>query len=228
MMWVRTGWGKALELLIDHVLLAVPAIVLIAVISVPVGYLASRHRRMGNLILVCTSVLYAVPSLPMLIILPALLGVSLRSTLSMVSALTLYGIAIFVRTAADAFSAVSTSVKDTSLAIGYSLRERFWYVELPLAIPLLVAGLRVVAVSTVGLVTIGALVGVSSLGTLFTDGFQRGIFAEVMAGLLLTVLLALALDRLIVMVGRKLTPWTRVSEVSSASASVHRKAGAQI
>ena len=82
--------------------------------------------------------------------------------------------------------------------------------DLPLAIPVLLSGIRVVAVSTIGLVTIGALIGVPSLGTLLTDGFQRGIVAEVVTGVVATVLLALALDAVLLAVGRALTPWTRL------------------
>jgi osmoprotectant transport system permease protein len=84
----------------------------------------------------------------------------------------------------------------------------FWRVDLPLAVPVLLAGVRVVAVSTVSLVTIGALIGVPSLGTLLTDGFQRGIPAEVATGVIATMLLALFFDAVLVTAGRILTPWT--------------------
>jgi osmoprotectant transport system permease protein len=96
-------------------------------------------------------------------------------------------------------------------AMGYSRWGRFWAVELPIAVPVLVAGLRVVAVSTVSLATIGSLTGISSLGTLFTDGFQRGIPAEVITGLVLTVVMAVALDLLLAGLGRILAPWNRFS-----------------
>ena len=86
-----------------------------------------------------------------------------------------------------------------------------WRVDLPLATPVILAGLRVATVSTVGLVTIGALIGVPSLGTLLTDGFQRGIVAEVATGVAMTVALALVLDALLILAGRALTPWTRSS-----------------
>lgn len=89
------------------------------------------------------------------------------------------------------------------------LFRRFVEVELPLATPVIVAGTRVVATSTVSLVTVGAFIGVRSLGTLFTDGFQRGLIAEVVAGLVATVLLALVIDALIQGIGWALTPWTR-------------------
>ena len=93
--------------------------------------------------------------------------------------------------------------------MGYGGLRRFVTVELPLAGPTLLAGLRVVAVSTVSLVTVGAVLGVESLGSLFTDGFQRGILVEILTGIVLTAALALLLDGLLVLVGRLLMPWTR-------------------
>ena len=99
-------------------------------------------------------------------------------------------------------------VRESAVAIGYSPRSLLWKVDLPLAIPVLLAGIRVVAVSTISLVTVGALIGISSLGTLLTDGFQRGITAEVATGLITTMLLALILDTLLLILGRLLTPWT--------------------
>jgi osmoprotectant transport system permease protein len=93
--------------------------------------------------------------------------------------------------------------------VGFSNWTRFWQVDLPLAGPVLLAGMRVVAVSTVSLVTVGAVIGVQSLGSLFTDGFQRGIQAEIIAGLVATVGLALIFDGALVLLGRMLMPWTR-------------------
>jgi osmoprotectant transport system permease protein len=207
--WLTYNWGWALELLWAHLLLAVPAIVASVLISVPLGRLAHRRPRAGGTVLGFASLLYAIPALPLLIVIPALTGTSIRSSATMIIALTIYGVALLVRSAADAFSSVDTTVSDAAVAIGHSPRSVFWRVELPLAVPVIVAGTRVVTVSTVGLVTIGALVGVPNLGTLLTDGFQRGITAEVVTGVVLTVVLALVLDALLLAVGRALTPWRR-------------------
>lgn len=118
-------------------------------------------------------------------------------------------VALMVRSAADAFGAVDQKTRDAAVAVGYSPRSIFWTVDLPLATPVLLSGLRVVTVSTIGLVTIGALIGIPSLGSLLTDGFQRGITAEVVTGLLCTVVLALLLDALLLVFGRAITPWNR-------------------
>jgi osmoprotectant transport system permease protein len=121
-----------------------------------------------------------------------------------------------IRSAADAFHAVPETSLAAAAAVGYSPWSRFWGVELPIAVPVLIAGLRVVSVSTVSLATIASLTGISSLGTLFTDGFQRGIAAEVITGLALTVVIAVVLDLLLAALGRVLTPWTRSMQTERA------------
>ncbi|QCY47305.1 Osmoprotectant transport system permease protein [Glutamicibacter creatinolyticus] len=207
MNWLSHSWPWIFELTARHLALSVPAIVLSVLIAVPLGRLAYRHPRLGGALLSAATLLYAIPALPLLIIIPALFGFSLRSPATIIVALTLYGIALMVRTAADAFNAVPAEVRQAAMAIGHSPRQTFWKVELPLAIPVLISGMRVVVVSTVGLVTIGALVGIASLGTLFTDGFQRGITASVLTGIIATVILALVLDGLVLLLGRIATPW---------------------
>nr|WP_237467710.1 ABC transporter permease subunit [Leucobacter chromiireducens] len=199
-------------------MLSLPAILLSVVIAVPIGRLAFRAPRFGGPLLGAASLAYAIPALPLLILVPAILGTPLRSWQTMVVALTVYGVALMVRTSCDAFAAVDPQLRDAAIAIGHSRRSVFWRVELPLAIPVLISGIRVVAVSTISLVTIGALIGVRSLGSLLTDGFQRGIAAEIWSGVIATVLLALLLDGLILLLGRALTPWTRRPAPASEAA----------
>lgn len=208
MNWLVQNLGLVGELLLFHLALSVPAIILSFVIAIPIGYLAHRQRWARGVLLTLCGVLYAIPSLALFIALPAITGFGIRSPLNLVVALTLYGIAVMVRTAADAFDAVSPDTRLAATAMGYSAVGRFWAVELPLAGPVLLAGLRVVIVSTVSLVTVGAVIGVQSLGSLFTDGFQRGIVAEIITGIVATMVLALALDALSVLAGRLLLPWS--------------------
>jgi osmoprotectant transport system permease protein len=216
------AWPQVLELALTHLLLSVPAIVLSVLLAVPLGYLATRHPRSGGLLLGAATLLYAVPALPLLIIIPAVLGVPLRSAATVVVALTVYGTALLVRAAADAFSTVGPDIRQAATAVGHSTWALWWRVDLPLAVPVLVAGARVVTVSTVGLTTIGALIGVPSLGTLFTDGFQRGILAEVTTGIVATVVLALLLDALCLLIGRALTPWTRQNTTPTTAVEAAR------
>ncbi|MDR0284858.1 MAG: ABC transporter permease subunit [Propionibacteriaceae bacterium] len=211
MKWLGLNWPQVVALLGDHIRLVVPAIALSILIAVPVGRLAGRHRSLGRPLLGVATLLYAVPALPLLVILPVVLGLPLRSAVTITAALTIYGVALLVRTAADAFGAVDAGVHEAAVALGYSGWGLFWRVDLPLAVPVLLSGIRVVVVSTVGLATIGALTGQSSLGTLLTDGFQRGIAGEVVTGVVVTVVLALVLDGLTLLVGRAITPWRRVA-----------------
>ncbi len=148
----------------------------------------------------------------MLIIIPVIIGIALRSNTNMVIVLALYGIAVLVRQVADAFASLPTSVLEAADSLGYPALRRFFEVELPLALPSILAGVRVVVVSTVSLVTVGAFIGVRSLGTLFTDGFQRGLISEVLSGLVATLVVALVLDALLVFLGWVATPWTRSQE----------------
>ncbi len=208
MSWFTANLPWVSSLLWDHLVLALPPMILSILIALPIGRLAYRYPRFGGLLLETSTLLYAVPSLPLLILIPAVVGTPLRSSATMIIALTIYGVALLVRFAADAFSSVDPGVRESAVAIGYSPRSLLWKVDLPLAIPVLLAGIRVVAVSTISLVTVGALIGISSLGTLLTDGFQRGITAEVATGLITTMLLALILDTLLLILGRLLTPWT--------------------
>jgi osmoprotectant transport system permease protein len=132
--------------------------------------------------------------------------------------LTLYAVAIMVRSACDAFGSISQTVLDAATATGYARAGRALLVELPLAGPVLVAGLRVVAVSTVSLVSVGALIGVNNLGSLFTEGYRTDNTAEILTGVAGIVLLALLFDAVIVALGRLALPWERVVDKQGAAA----------
>ena len=209
MNWLSGSWALIGELTLTHLTIAVPAIIASVLIAVPIGAWAQRSKGVGGVVLSFLTVLYAVPSLPLLIVIPVLSGVALRSRVNMVVVLTIYGIAVLIRQCAEAFAAVPVDVLESADALGMSRLRRFCTVELPLAVPVIVSGTRVVITSTVALVTIGAFIGVRSLGTLFTDGFQRGLTVEVLAGLVMTIALALLLDALAVGIGALMTPWRR-------------------
>ena len=209
MNWLSGSWALIGELTLTHLTIAVPAIIASVLIAVPIGAWAQSSKGVGGAVLSFLTVLYAVPSLPLLIVIPVLSGIALRSRVNMVVVLTIYGIAVLIRQCAEAFAAVPVDVLESADALGMSRLRRFCTVELPLAVPVIVSGTRVVITSTVALVTIGAFIGVRSLGTLFTDGFQRGLTVEVLAGLVMTIALALLLDALAVGLGALMTPWRR-------------------
>lgn len=209
MKWILENLPLLMQRTGEHLALAVPAIVLSLLIALPLGWLAHRYKLSRWVIVTVTALLYAVPSLPLFVVLPTILGTGLRDPINVVVALTMYGVALLVRQVADALDAVPAEVVDASVAQGFGPIRRVFTVELPLAVPALVAGWRVVAVSTISLVTVSGVLGLPSLGLLFVDGTQRGIPEEILAGIVLTVVLALILDQLIAWLGRALTPWRK-------------------
>ena len=223
MTWVLNNLGLILELTLEHIRLSILPIVLGFLIAIPLGWVAYRYRLTRGLILTLVGLLYTIPSLALFVILPPLLGIGFLSEANVIIALTIYAVAIMARSVADALASVDQGVKQAATAVGYSGWGRFWTVEFPLAGPVLLAGLRVVAVSTVSLLTVGIVVGVQSLGYLFTNGFQRGIVEEVLAGVVMVVIVALLFDGLLVALGRWLMPWTRLNRGSRRAAESHRE-----
>ena len=211
MTWLFNNGNLMGQLVVAHLLIAIPPIILSFVISVPIGWLANRFSWSRGTLLTVLGLLYAIPSLPLFIILPLIIGTGLRDSINLVVALTLYGIALMVRTSADGLASVDSDVRQSASAVGFSARSQFFRVELPLAGPVLLAGIRVVAVSTISLTTVAAVIGIDSLGSLFTDGFQRGITVEIFTGIVLTIILALGIDGLLVLLGRILMPWVAVN-----------------
>jgi len=152
--------------------------------------------------------IYAVPSLALFVALPAIIGTSYLGPTNVLVALTIYVIASMFFSSRDALNQVPDSANFISRAQGLSPWQHFVHVEVPLATPGLIAGLRVAAASTVSMASIGAVVGVRNLGYLFLDGFQRKIPDEILTGLLAIFVIAITLDLFLWLVGRLLTPWT--------------------
>lgn len=217
MTWVLNNLEQILELAVEHLRLSILPIVLGFVIAIPLGWVAWRYRLTRGLILTLVGLLYTIPSLALFVILPPLLGLPFLSEANVLIALTIYAVAIMARSTADALASVDSDIRQAATAMGYSSWRRFWAVDFPLAGPVLLAGLRVVAVSTVSLLTVGVVVGVESLGYLFTNGSQRGIIESVLAGVVATVVIALLFDRVLALLGAWLMPWTRVGRRSRAS-----------
>ena len=208
MTWFLANIDLVWELVRAHVALCVPPILIGFLLSIPIGWLANRYRPSRGVILVVLGLLYTIPSIPLFIFMPVFLGTPLLSPVNVVVALTLYAVALMVRTAADGLASVDRDTLLAASAMGYSGWQRFWRVELPLSGPVLLAGLRVVSASTVSLATLGVIIGVESLGYLFTNGFQRNIPAEVVTGIVATLVIAVVFDLLLVLLGRVLLPWS--------------------
>ncbi|HAJ18202.1 MAG: ABC transporter permease [Actinobacteria bacterium] len=219
MSWVLENLGLILQLSVEHLRQCLIAILLGFVLSIPLGFLAWRFRLLRGAVVTITGLMYTIPSLALLFLLPALFGYVAFSDLNLILALTLYAIALLVRSVVDGLNSVDEGVRGASTAMGFSGARRFFAVELPLAGPVILAGLRVAAVSTIALAPVGILVGVSNLGYLFTNGLQRRIIPEVLAGVVAVVILALVIDLVLVLIGRILMPWTRRTRVRPRAAS---------
>ncbi len=212
MKWVLDNTDLLKERTIQHLWIALPPILMSFLISLPIGWVATRFRSLNGPIVTTLGLLYAIPSLPFFIAIPAILGTGLRDARNVIFALTVYGVALMARASADGLSSVDDDIINAGSAMGFSGWSRFWHVQFPLAGPVLLAGLRVVAVSTVSLTTVGAVLGVKSLGLLFTDGAQRNIPEEIIAGIAITVVMAALIDALLVVIGKALMPWTAVAQ----------------
>lgn len=211
--WVPRNLDLIGELTLQHIWLALLPVLLGLVIAVPLAWVATRTRTARAVLVTVTGLLYTVPSLALIVMLPLVLGLGILNPLNVIVALTVYTVALLVRSIADALDAVPPVVVAAATAMGYTPLRRFVAVELPLAVPVTVAGLRVAAVSNMSLVTVGAIVGLGGLGALFTDGFLRDIPAEIITGIVLVLVLALLVDVALQAVGRAITPWARAGEV---------------
>ena len=216
--WVSGNLPQIRDLTLEHLFFALPPVVIGLVLAVPLGWLANRTRVGRTLMINIAGLLYTVPSLALFVLLPPILGTRILDASNVIIALTVYTLALLVRTVADALTAVPQVVVNAATAMGYGPIRRFAAVELPLSVPVILAGLRVAAVSSISLVTVGALLGFGGLGKMFTDGFQRGIPVEIVTGIVLVLLLALIVDGLLLLLGRVLTPWDRVGRTAGRSA----------
>lgn len=210
MTWLMSNWNHIIEYAAQHTLLSVIPIFFATLIAIPIGRIANRYNTSRAFLHVTASMLYAIPSLPLFIILPSILGTRILNPINVEVALTMYAAALLLTSSSDGFSSIDPTILLSANAMGYSPWKRFISVELPLAGPVILAGIRVASVSTVSLVTVGSLIGVNSLGYYFLEGYQRNFALEIWVGVIGTALIALLFDRLIALSGRILMPWIRL------------------
>jgi osmoprotectant transport system permease protein len=208
--WLADNWHTVLTLTWRSLYLAGIPLVIGFVLSIPLGWVANRWSLAYPAIITTTGLLYTIPSLALFVIMPVLLGTKILDPVNVVAAMTVYTVALLVRTVADGLSAVPDDIAQAATAMGYKGVRRLFGVELPLAAPVIAAGLRVAAVSNVSIVSVATLIGVSQLGDLLVDGYNRVIWGELLTGIIACILLALAFDAVIVVGTRLVTPWLRV------------------
>jgi len=211
--YLDVNHATVVEALVQHVWLALLPVAIAFVVPLPIGWAVVRYTWLRQPVLTVTSIVYTIPSLALLLLLPGVLGTPILGSINVVIALSIYTVALLVRTTADALESVDAGIVEAATAMGYKPVRRWFAVELPLALPVVLAGLRVATVTNVSLVSVAALIGVGGLGQLFTRGIQLGYYAPPIAiGLVLSVALALLADTLIVVVQRLLTPWARIGD----------------
>ena len=184
-------------------------------VAVPLGAMLRGLPRARSIAVVVAAIVFTIPSLALFVVIPGLIGTRILDPINVVLALSLYSLALLVRSVLDALDAVPGDVRDAARAMGYAPLRRIVAVDLPVAVPVLTPALRVVAVTNVSLVSVGAVIGIGGLGSLFTAGYQRSYPDQILAGIIGTVALALLLDRLIALAGWSLTRWRRTAGAAS-------------
>jgi osmoprotectant transport system permease protein len=206
--WIRDNQAMLADLLWTHVVQSIVPVVAALVLSIPLGYAVFRGgRTVRGVVLALLGVVYSVPSLALFVALPLLLGTKILDPLNVIVALTIYSVALLVRSVVDGFESIPPAVRSSAEAMGYGGLRRVWAVELPLAVPVIVGGLRVATVSNIALVSVGAVIGQGALGRLFDQGFENGFLTPILVGLVLSILLALAADAAILVGQRVVAPW---------------------
>lgn len=203
------NWDVVWHYTVAHLQITLLALALGALVAFPLGLVGYRWRRSYPVILGVSNVLYTIPSLSLIIVLGLGFGLGLLNDKPLVVALAIYTLAILVRNLVEGLRAVQEPVKDAATGMGYTPTRRLLAVELPLALPAIMAGLRVAAVSTISLVSVGGVLGRGGLGFLFFEGYRRDRTAEIMAGLGASIVLAVVVDVTLVLARRAMTPWIR-------------------
>ncbi|WP_327066031.1 ABC transporter permease [Kitasatospora sp. NBC_01250] len=203
--WIRDHLGYLWDLLRDHAVISLVPVLLGLLIALPLGLLCTRFPRLYQPLAAVFNVVYALPSLAVFVVLIPYTGLATQATVMI--PLTCYALAVLLPTTVDGLRAVPEPVRQAATALGYGPWRRLAAVELPAAVPYLMAGLRVAAVSSISLASVGALVGRGGLGYLFIDGFQRTFPTPIVAGIVLVAALALATDAVLLLARRLLAPW---------------------
>jgi osmoprotectant transport system permease protein len=202
-----TAWA----LTVIHLRLSLVPVLAGLAIALPWGVLAWRSTALRRLTTVAASAVFTIPSLALFVVLPLVIPTRILDEANVIVALTLYTTALLVRGVFEALDAVPLQVRDAASAVGYPPITRLLKVELPLSIPVLVAGLRVVVVTNISMVSVGAVIGIGGLGTWFTEGYQANKSDQIVAGILAIFVLAVIIDIALMFAGRIATPWVRVS-----------------
>ena len=212
MRYLFTHLDNAWALTIVHLRLSMIPVLLGLLIAVPLGAFVQRTTILRRVTTVTASIVFTIPSLALFVVLPLIIPTRILDEANVIIALTLYTTALLVRAVPEALDAVPAQVRDAATAVGYRPLTRMLKVDLPLAIPVLVASLRVIAVTNISMVSVGSVIGIGGLGTWFTEGYQADKSNQIVAGIIAIFVLAVVVDTVIMAGGRLATPWARAGK----------------
>ncbi len=204
--YVVDNWDSIMGYLGEHIRLTVGAVVVGSLIALPLAVLARRSRFLAGPVLALSTMVYTIPSLAMFAFIFPFTGLSSNTVLV---GLVAYSLVILVRNFLTGLQGVPADVREAGRGMGYGSLRLFWQIDLPLALPAFMAGLRIATVSTVALTTVGAVVGSGGLGNLIYSGIDTLFKAQVLVASVLCVALAIVADLLLLGIQRLLTPWER-------------------
>jgi osmoprotectant transport system permease protein len=207
MHYLFTHLDDAWRLMVVHLRLSLVPVLIGMAIALPLGMLVQRTRIARQLTTAVASVVFTIPSLALFVVLPMIIGTRILDEANVIVALTAYTGALLVRAVLEALDAVPAQIRDAATAVGYPPITRILKVDLPLAVPVLIAGVRVVVVTNIAMVSVGSVIGIGGLGSWFTQGYQTNKSDQILAGIIALFVLAVVIDVLIVFAGRLATPW---------------------
>jgi osmoprotectant transport system permease protein len=215
--WIADHLDDLAGRTVQHMILAGIAVGVGFVVSLGLSILALRRPRLRAALVTASGIIYTIPSLALF---AALVPITGLTTATAVVPLTLYTLLIFMRNILAGLDAVPPDVLEAADAMGYSPRNRLVRVELPLALPLVIGGVRLASVSTIGLVTVSGILGdrFGGLGFFIFEGYLHTFPTEILFGAVPSIALAIAVDLLLVALERRLTPWARVDPGTSSGA----------
>jgi osmoprotectant transport system permease protein len=211
--WLGDHLGELRERTLQHLQLTVVSMVFGLIIAAGLASVIRRFRWTSGPITAITTLLYAIPAVALFAALIPWLG---TGTSVPTVALTTYSLVVLTPFLVEAFDGVPVAARDAADGMGLTTRQRFWRVEVPLALPTVISGVRIATVTTIGLVTVGGLFDLGGFGNLIDDGQTRDFPTLIVVGVVGSVLLAIVFDLLLVLAGRLLSPWRRKNLRSAA------------
>lgn len=205
--WIIQESGTIAGLFWSHLVLSVLPVLIGLALALPLGWAAQRSGVFKSAFLGGAGLLYTIPALALFVLLPGIIGTKILDPMNVVIALTLYTLALLIRTVSDGLDSVPEETLQAADAMGYRALHRLVAVELPIAIPVIAANLRVAVVSNVSVVSVAALIGTPQLGLLFSQGMQQRFLTPIIVGIALCLILAVLLDGLVILLAARLTSW---------------------